>query len=163
VSSTALQRIRLAQDGPVPNFATAVAELETGGKRTHWIWYVLPQLQGLGTSPAARYYALPGRDEAAAYLRDHTLRSRLFDITRVIAGRLDRGAPLEPLMGSRVDALKTVSSLTLFDRVGRDLEHGEDGALAADCAVLSGLTARILSKAEAQGFPPCAFTLERLR
>jgi uncharacterized protein (DUF1810 family) len=161
--STALERFRLAQDGPSPNFATAVAELEAGAKRSHWIWYVLPQLEGLGLSLTSQTYALKGAEEAAQYLRDDVLRGRLLTVARAIANHLDGGLSLTQLMGQRIDALKAVSCFTLFARVAGDLAGSEESApVRVDCAPLAEIAARILTRAEEQGFSRCTFTLQQL-
>src|SRR5262245_10719770 len=106
-----LERFRTAQASSA-GFALALAEIRAGGKRTHWIWYVFPQLEGLGRSAAARRYAIRGEDEAAEYLRDPVLRARFLTISQAVAEQLRaQGTPLRQLMGADVDALKLVSSL----------------------------------------------------
>src|ERR1044071_7849790 len=107
-----LRRFRQAQDAPHDGFETALAELRAGRKRSHWIWYVFPQLAGLGQSPMAVHYGLTGADEAAAYLRDDVLGGRLASAAAVVREHLERAEPprLDTLMGSRIDALKLVSS-----------------------------------------------------
>ena len=64
-------------DAQAPLYATALAELQAGKKKTHWIWFVLPQLRGLGTSHNATYYGLENATEAAAYLAHPVLDARL--------------------------------------------------------------------------------------
>jgi uncharacterized protein (DUF1810 family) len=163
MASSVLDRIRSAQDGPVPNFGSALAELEAGQKTDHWIWFVLPQLEGLGTSPMSRTYGLHGREDAVGYLGDATLRGRLGVVVRVMADHLGRGVPLVGLMGSDIDAKKAVSSLTLFEHVARTLGIDAEATDArADCALLGDAAGRVLAMAEAQGFPRFAFTLRRL-
>ncbi len=71
-----LQRFRAAQEQGGA-YATALAELRAGRKRSHWIWFVFPQLDGLGSSPMARRYAIRSLDEARAYLADDVLGPRL--------------------------------------------------------------------------------------
>ncbi|MFT3852960.1 MAG: DUF1810 family protein [Ilumatobacteraceae bacterium] len=91
----------------------AIAEIEAGRKRSHWIWYVLPQIDGLGTSSTARRCAIRSTAEARAFLADAQLGA---DYRRVVAAVLDRvraGTTLTELFGWPDDA-KTVSSLTLF-------------------------------------------------
>jgi len=67
-----LNRFKDAQDGGTggPGFAEALREIQTGGKRSHWIWYVFPQIAGLGSSGYAMRYAIADEDEAIEYLRD---------------------------------------------------------------------------------------------
>jgi uncharacterized protein (DUF1810 family) len=157
-----LDRFRRAQDAPHAGFAAALEELRAGRKAGHWIWYVFPQLAGLGQSPTAVHYGLDGRAEATAYLRDPVLGERLVAAARAVRAHLEGPRPqrLEELMGSRIDALKLVSCMTLFVSVARAL-HASEGrpefaALAEDARV-------ILDAAAAQGFHRCAFTEERLR
>ena len=156
-----LERFIEAQDQPFSGFADALAEIRAGGKRGHWIWYVLPNLSGLGSSTMSQAYAIRDRAEAAEYLRHPVLRARLLLITGAIADRLTGASPpsLVALMGSTIDARKLVSSLTLFREVARTLaaapddEYGRFMATAAD----------VLSAAAAQGYPACAHTLAHLR
>lgn len=136
-----LQRFLQAQDGG--SYDRALAELRAGRKRSHWIWYVFPQLRGLGSSPAAVHYGLDGVAEAEAWLAHPVLGARLREAVEAVHAH--RGEPLEIVMGSHIDALKLVSSLTLF-------EH-----LAGDRRIVD-----LLEAAEAQGYPRCAFTLARL-
>jgi uncharacterized protein (DUF1810 family) len=156
-----LQRFRLAQDSRHDGFETALAELRAGGKRSHWIWYVFPQLAGLGQSSMARQYGIAEAEEAAAYLRDDVLGERLATAAAVVREHLARPQPpaLETLMGSGIDALKLVSSLTLFEAVARGLAADDPrprfSALARDAGA-------ILTAAERQGYPRCKYTLERL-
>ncbi len=97
------------------DYADALAEIEAGAKRSHWIWYVFPQLGGLGSSPRAAFFGLSGMDEAAAYLAHPVLGPRLVRITE--AALAHRGADPARLMGSGIDAAKLRSCLTLFARV----------------------------------------------
>ena len=115
-----LDRFRIAQNAGNPGaIDQALAELRTGCKRSHWIWFVLPQLAGLGHSEMAQRYGIAGLDEARAYLADPLLRQRLEAVISVIEEQLNQPAQdLELLMGSELDAAKTVSGLTLFDAAG---------------------------------------------
>ncbi|MFM7313480.1 MAG: DUF1810 family protein [Cyanobium sp.] len=111
----------------------ALFELRSGRKRSHWIWFVLPQLAGLGRSAMAQRYGMSGMPEARAYVADPVLRQRLEGVIGVINEQLRKpGQSLEQLMGSGLDAAKTVSSLTLFEAAG--LESA--GALLDDRAAL---------------------------
>jgi uncharacterized protein (DUF1810 family) len=157
-----LDRFTAAQDQPGSGFAAALAEIRGGGKRGHWIWYVFPQLSGLGSSAMAQACALRDRTEATEYLRHAVLRSRLLLITRAIADQLTAASPpaLIALMGSAIDVQKLVSSLTLFGHVARTLHATEGldeyGSLAAAAGI-------VLDVAASQGYPPCAHTLAHLR
>jgi uncharacterized protein (DUF1810 family) len=154
-----LDRFRKAQSG-APGIATALRELRAGAKTSHWIWFVFPQLEGLGRSSMAVRYGLHGAAEATAYLADPELGSRLATAAEAAAKQLAAGVPLDVLMGSDIDALKLVSSMTLFDHVAR-VELARSGSAAAD--LVARCAGEILRAAAAQGYPPCAFTLERLR
>lgn len=157
-----LERFREAQDSPHAGFQSALDELRTGGKRGHWIWYVFPQIEGLGTSAAARTFALDGEEEAVEFLRDQELRSRLLTIAQAVAEELTTGRArsLQALMGSDIDAKKVVSSLTLFRHVARKL-HEAEGLEA--CRAIAKVADEVLAVAASQGYPPCSFTLGRIR
>lgn len=150
---TGLTRFREAQAG---GYAEALAELRAGQKRGHWIWYVFPQLSGLGHSPTAAFYAISDRREAEDYLRDEELRHRLAEITQVALEQLRAGVALDVLMGAHVDALKLVSSLTLFETAGASLATVDDVAGFVQSA------GAVLDIAESQGYPRCAFTQRAL-
>lgn len=116
----ALQRFHAAQgEGEGGDHARALRELRSGAKRGHWIWFVLPQLRGLGHSALAEHYGMADLAEARAYLADPVLRQRLEQVIAVIAEQLQRpGQTLPLLMGGDLDATKTVSCLTLFSAAG---------------------------------------------
>lgn len=86
-------------------------ELAEGAKRTHWMWFIFPQIAGLGRSETARYYALAGRSEALAYLTDPLLGARLRRATALMLSHA--GEPAELILGG-IDAVKFRSSMTLF-------------------------------------------------
>lgn len=115
-----LDRFHAGQSAGSPSaYDRALAELRSGRKRSHWIWFVLPQIQGLGRSAMAQRYGIAGISEARAYLADPLLRQRLEAVIAVIDAQLRQpGHGLEQLMGSGLDAAKTVSSLTLFEAAG---------------------------------------------
>ena len=156
-----VERFRQAQNSEHGGFAEALAELRSGGKQGHWIWYVFPQIEGLGMSGMTQAFALAGEEEAAEFLRDAELRSRLLTITETVAGQLHGRVPsLRTLMGSDVDAKKIVSSLTLFAHAARRLSEAE-GLAAYDA--MAHAAEDVLTIAAAQGYPRCAHTLQRLR
>lgn len=103
-----LDRFVKAQD---PVFAAVRRELAAGRKDSHWMWFVFPQIEGLGTSPTARYYALASVQEAKAYLAHPLLGARLIEATRLVLGHPGRTA--HAIFGSP-DDLKFRSSMTLF-------------------------------------------------
>lgn len=88
-----------------------VAELRAGKKRSHWMWFIFPQVEGLGSSPMAQHYAIRSRGEAEAYLRHALLGPRLIECTQLILGHSDRSA--HDILGSP-DDLKFRSCMTLF-------------------------------------------------
>ena len=117
--SMSLKRFIQAQDDGQPSYSEALGELCAGSKRSHWIWYVLPQLRGLGSSPMAQRYGIDGLREAHAYLAHPVLGARLLQTLSIIEEQLQLPAQsLEKLMGSGIDAQKMVSCLTLFEAAG---------------------------------------------
>ena len=106
-----LQRFVVAQSSV---YATALAEIRGGRKRSHWMWFVFPQLEGLGSSPMARRYAVSGRAEAEAYLRHPVLGPRLVECFEAMLAIEGRSA--HEVLGSP-DDLKLRSCATLFAAV----------------------------------------------
>ena len=152
-----LQRFKDAQDQAVSGFESALSEIRAGGKRSHWIWYVFPQLSGMGSSAASRTYGLDGVGEAEDYLRDPLLRSRLLTIASAAARQVDGGGvTVVRLMGSSIDATKLVSSMTLFEHVAQRL-HDLEGL--DEYASLAAAAKTLLQRAAAEGCPPCQFTM----
>jgi uncharacterized protein (DUF1810 family) len=107
-----LQRFVDAQDA-AGTYDAALAELLAGGKRSHWMWFVFPQVAGLGHSATAQRYAVSGLAEARAYLAHPVLGPRLVACARALTG-LQATDPVEVL--GPVDAQKLQSSMTLFAR-----------------------------------------------
>ncbi len=103
-----LERFLTAQER---DYATALREIRSGRKRSHWIWYIFPQLKDLGYSETAKYYGIKDLDEAKAYLSEPTLRTRLIEISEALLS-LRMNDP-ETVMG-HPDDLKLRSSMTLF-------------------------------------------------
>lgn len=98
-------------------YGMVLSELHRGRKQSHWMWFVFPQIAGLGTSPTARRYAIAAADEARAYLAHPLLGARLRECTMAILAHRERGA--EAIFGA-VDAMKLRSSMTLFEAVADD-------------------------------------------
>ena len=99
-------------------YAGALAELKAGQKTGHWIWWIFPQLRGLGTSYNSTFYGLADEAEARAYLQHPILGARYQECLEVVHGHLCQGGvPPLTLMGSEVDVLKLRSSLGLFLQV----------------------------------------------
>ena len=94
-------------------FATALSEMHRGHKTSHWMWFVFPQIAGLGHGPVARTYAISSLEEARAYLAHPVLGPRLLQSARALTALSGRTA--EEVFGS-IDALKLRSSMTLFHR-----------------------------------------------
>ena len=109
-----LQRFVIAQEGVYP---TALAELRAGHKRSHWMWFVFPQIAGLGHSEMARRYAIASSDEAAAYLAHPVLGKRLRECTSAVLMHDEVG--IDEIFG-HPDDLKFHSCMTLFADVAPD-------------------------------------------
>lgn len=109
-----LERFVAAQD---PVYSTVLGELRTGRKRSHWMWFVFPQVEGLGSSEMARRYAIRSSDEAAAYLAHPVLGPRLRECARLVA--LHRDKEIGEIFDSPDDR-KFQSSMTLFADVAPD-------------------------------------------
>jgi uncharacterized protein (DUF1810 family) len=105
-----LQRFVAAQDAG-GTYDRATAELRRGRKTGHWMWFIFPQIAGLGYSPASRTYAITSLAEARAYLAHPVLGARLVECARILTRVSGRTA--EQILGE-VDALKLRSSVTLF-------------------------------------------------
>jgi uncharacterized protein (DUF1810 family) len=105
-----LERFVSAQD-QADTFATAVDELRSGRKRSHWMWFVFPQIVGLGHSPMSQRYAISTLDEARAYLAHDVLGPRLIECARILCELEGRTA--QDIFGG-IDAIKLRSSMTLF-------------------------------------------------
>ncbi len=107
-----LERFVTAQDAGGA-YDRATAELRRGRKTGHWMWFVFPQIAGLGHSPTSRRFAISSREEAEAYLRHPVLGPRLLECARLVAEA--RGRDAEQIFGV-IDAQKLRSSMTLFMR-----------------------------------------------
>ena len=106
-----LKRFHDAQENPYAGYTAALAEIRNGRKVSHWIWYIFPQLKGLGYSNMSQYYGIDGIGEARAYLADPVLRANLLEISGELL-KLESCDPLA-IMGSPDDK-KLRSSMTLF-------------------------------------------------
>lgn len=111
-----IERFVEAQESEYSGYAQALQEVRSGGKYGHWIWYIFPQLRGLGHSGNAQFYGIEDQQEAREYLAHPILGVRLREITQAALNHADDRIAIE-LMGSEIDALKLKSSMTLFDRV----------------------------------------------
>ncbi|MCL2709500.1 MAG: DUF1810 domain-containing protein [Planctomycetaceae bacterium] len=109
--SDELQRFIKAQE---QDYAIALAEIQSGRKRGHWMWYIFPQLAGLGSSPTSKFYAIADMNEANAYLLHEQLGQRLIEITTALLGLSTNDA--NEVFGSP-DNMKLRSSMTLFSLI----------------------------------------------
>ena len=114
-----LQRFVTAQS---QSYAVALAELRAGSKRSHWMWWIFPQLAALGRSETARAYGIASSAEARAYLAHPLLGPRLMEATEAMLCHRDRTP--EAILGG-IDALKLRSSLTLFLAAGAGAPIGD--------------------------------------
>lgn len=119
IENTGLQRFIEAQND---SYVQALKEIRNGRKLTHWIWYIFPQIKGLGFSYNSEYYGISSLQEAGDYLENELLRKRLFEITESLL--MHKGKDIESIMGD-IDALKLKSSMTLFDAVRPGSIFGE--------------------------------------
>ena len=100
------------------DYDIALAEIRAGKKASHWMWYIFPQLKGLGRSSTSEYYGLSGIKEAQAYLSDPILKARLIEITDAVIAHKDKSA--EEIFGG-IDAKKLRSCMTLFSTAAPDI------------------------------------------
>lgn len=109
-----LDRFIKAQEN---NYLVALNEIKNGRKQSHWMWYIFPQIKGLGMSETSRYYGINDEEEAKAYLDNEILGFRLREITSELL-KLNIDNPVD-IFGT-IDAIKLKSSMTLFDYVSDD-------------------------------------------
>lgn len=119
IENTGLQRFIEAQND---SYDQALKEIRNGRKLTHWIWYIFPQIKGLGFSYNSEYYGITSLQEARDYLENELLRKRFFEITESLL--MHKGKDIESIMGD-IDSLKLKSSMTLFDAVQPGSVFGE--------------------------------------
>ena len=110
-------------DAQQPVFEDVCRELQDGRKRSHWMWFIFPQIRGLGRSEMALRFAISSRDEAAAYLEHAILGARLRKCSRIVAAL--NGHSIEDIFGYP-DTMKFQSSMTLFAHVATDNEVFND-------------------------------------
>ena len=106
-----LNRFLNAQEGV---YERALSELKGGQKRTHWMWFIFPQIDGLGYSPAAKRYSIKSREEARQYLNHPVLGKRLLECTEAVVAL--KGGSISEIFGYP-DDLKFRSSMTLFEKI----------------------------------------------
>jgi uncharacterized protein (DUF1810 family) len=127
-------RLQRFVDAQASTYDHALAEIRNGHKRGHWMWFVFPQITGLGVSATAREYAISGLDEARAYLDHPVLGPRLRECAAAVAALAEDGVTDAGAVCGGVDAMKLRSSVTLFARAdpdepafGRVLDRFYDG------------------------------------
>ena len=102
------------------DYPVALSEIRAGHKQSHWIWYIFPQLRGLGSSTYANFYGIEDADEARAYLAHPVLGARLREISEALMGLgLEQNDPAE-VMGGYPDDMKLQSCMTLFASVSEE-------------------------------------------
>lgn len=111
-----LTRFLQAQEG---SYAQALAEMKRGRKESHWMWYIFPQLKGLGRSAMSEFYGISGMEEARAYLKDPVLGARLVEICNALLAL--EVEDIVQVMG-RPDDKKLKSSMTLFEAAAENPE-----------------------------------------
>jgi len=131
ISSRMIDPLYRFVDAQRASYPTALAELRAGAKRSHWMWFVFPQIAGLGSSAMARTYAIADLAEARAYLAHPLLGARLRESVDALLAH--RGSDIAAILGS-IDAMKLRSSMTLF-------EAAADGAEPRFAAILDGFYA----------------------
>jgi uncharacterized protein (DUF1810 family) len=128
-------------------YTRVVAELSEGRKRSHWMWFIFPQIEGLGSSAMAQRFAIRSRAEAAAYLAHSVLGPRLIECTRLVLEVKNR--TILDILGSP-DDLKFRSSMTLFGAVSDDPVFGRAIAAYYD-GTADGATLEILQRLDSAG------------
>jgi uncharacterized protein (DUF1810 family) len=103
-----LNRFVIAQES---SFARALKEIKSGRKTSHWMWYIFPQMKGLGTSYNSTFYGISGREEAEAYITHPVVGPRLIEISRALLTHAEK--PIEQILG-HTDSLKLKSCMELF-------------------------------------------------
>lgn len=107
-----IDRFIIAQDNEYNGYNQALKEIKSGRKIRHWIWFIFPQLRGLGHSRNSYYYGIRDREEAYFYITNPTLRMRMYEITNALLEHSDKTA--NEIFGC-IDAMKVKSCMTLFD------------------------------------------------
>jgi uncharacterized protein (DUF1810 family) len=128
-------------DAQAAVFEQVCQELREGRKRTHWMWFIFPQIRGLGHSPMAIKYAISSREEAEAYLEHPILGPRLRECSRLVLAV--EGRPIDQILGYP-DDMKFRSSMTLFDHVTPDNQVFRDALQKYFGGEVDSLTVELL-------------------
>lgn len=115
-----LERFVLVQEH---SYSQVLAEIKNGQKNSHWMWYIFPQIEGLGSSPAAQKYSIKNKNEAVSYLKHSVLGPRLKECTNAVLSIENKSVKL---IFGYPDVLKLCSSMTLFESIaGEGFEFSE--------------------------------------
>ena len=114
IMSTVVSDLKRFTDAQKSSYATALAEIKSGKKRSHWMWYIFPQIHGLGVTPTSQYYAIKSLQEAQDFLADPYLGTNLINITSAL---LDLDTNNASAVFGFPDDLKLRSCMTLFAQV----------------------------------------------
>ena len=117
-----IERFLDAQNATYAGYEQALEEVRNGRKVWHWIWYVFPQMRGLGHSERANYYGIADRGEAEEYLLNFTLNDRIHEVSEALLQHQNKSAV--SIFGA-LDAMKVQSSMTLFDAISPDDVFGK--------------------------------------
>lgn len=109
-----LSRFIKAQDNM---YSVALKEIKSGKKKSHWMWYIFPQIKGLGKTEISNYYAIKNLEEGISYLENPILKGRLLEISQAVLDLNTRN--IEEVFGS-IDSLKLKSSMTLFHQIDKE-------------------------------------------
>ena len=109
-----LSRFIKAQDNM---YSVALKEIKSGKKKSHWMWYIFPQIKGLGKTEISNYYAIKNLEEGISYLENPILKGRLLEISQAVLDLNTKN--IEEVFGS-IDSLKLKSSMTLFHQIDKE-------------------------------------------
>ena len=109
-----LSRFIEAQDNM---YSVALKEIKSGKKKSHWMWYIFPQIKGLGKTEISNYYAIKNLEEGISYLENPILKGRLLEISQAVLDLNTKN--IEEVFGS-IDSLKLKSSMTLFHQIDKE-------------------------------------------
>lgn len=138
------------RDGYARDLNRALAEIDAGRKRSHWMWFIFPQVAGLGSSSTAAHYAIRDRAEAEVFLADPILGPGYRRLVDAVWGQVIGGDVTIRALFGRPDDQKLVSSLTLFGGIASSF--GDDWVLT------NTQITELLDRAESQGLARCATT-----
>ncbi|KGP63366.1 hypothetical protein EP47_10935 [Legionella norrlandica] len=150
------QHFHQAQEDKTEGYQKAFDEIENGGKKSHWIWYIFPQLKSLGRSNSSKLYGIADLNEACDYLKDPVLFNRYYNLLQLTEKKL-KTIPLYHLMGGSPDDLKYISSLTLFRAASKYLSSNEEDT-QHNYKKLYETCNRIFEQIAYQGYSPCPKT-----